>query len=151
MDDAARERWLEHATRVLSRAGLRASAGRTAVVELLARDGGCLLSAQEIVRALHARGDAGSNATVYRTLETLHGLGLVHRLDRDGVAHYEIAQPSGEHHHHLVDEDTGEIVSFVDAELERVIGELGRRLRVELTGHDVILRGRRVENASQHR
>lgn len=134
--------WQEHAERRLRAAGLRASAGRNAVVALL---GGqhCLLSGQEIAQRLREQGGAGSTATVYRTLETLHGLGLVRRFDGgDGVARYEPAAPGGEHHHHLVDEETGAVVGFEDAELERVIEGLGERLGIELTGHDVILRGR---------
>ncbi len=137
------EPWLQHARSVLLAAGLRDSAGRAAVVELLARQR-CLLAPQEISDRLRAEGGAGSTATVYRTLETLHGLGLVHRVDAgEGVARYEPADPSGEHHHHLVDEDTGEVLPFEDAELERVVDALGHRLGVEVTGHDVILRVRR--------
>ncbi len=135
--------WLDHARDVLRGAGLRDSAGRAAVVDLLARQD-CLLSPQEISDRLRAEGGAGSTATVYRTLETLHGLGLVHRVDAgEGIARYEPADPSGEHHHHLVDEDTGEVLPFEDAELERVVDALGERLGVEVTGHDVILRVRR--------
>ena len=135
------ESWLEHARERLRGAGLRASAGRTAVVELLATQK-CLASPQEIVLALRDRGEKGSAATVYRALETLHGLGLVRRFDAGGVARYEPVDPSGEHHHHLVDERTGEVVPFEDAELERAIEGIGRRLGLEVTGHDVILRGR---------
>jgi Fur family ferric uptake transcriptional regulator len=140
---AIRDIWREHADRRLRDAGLRSSAGRGAVVELLAHQR-CLLSAQEIAQQLRDRGAAGSQATVYRTLETLYELGLLHRFDAgDGVARFEPADPTGEHHHHLVDDDTGEVVDFEDAELERVLEGLGERLGVEVTGHDVILRGRR--------
>lgn len=144
MNDVARDRWLAHADARLRGAGLRTSAGRTAVVELLAQEGDCLLSAQEIGDRLREREAAGSTATVYRALETLHGLGLVRRFDGgEGIARYEIADPTGDHHHHLVDEETGEVVAFEDAELEAAITRIGRRLGVRLTGHDVILRGRR--------
>lgn len=142
----ARDRWLAHANERLRGAGLRSSAGRTAVVELLAREGDCLLSAQELVDRLRAQDAAGSIATVYRTLEILHGLGLVRRFDGgDGTARYEVADPSGEHHHHLVDESTGDVVPFEDAELEQAIHRIGERLGVHLTGHDVILRARRPD------
>ncbi len=135
--------WLDHAHTVLRAAGLRDSAGRAAVVELLARQY-CLLSSQEISDHLRAEGRAGSSATVYRALETLHGLGLVRRVDAgEGVARYEPADPSGEHHHHLVDEETGEVLPFEDPDLERVVEGLGERLGYEITGHDVILRVRR--------
>ncbi len=143
-----RDEWRDHADRRLREAGLRASAGRSAVVELLARRE-CLTSAQELARELSDRGGAGSQATVYRALDTLHGLGLVHRVDSgDGVARFEPADPTGEHHHHLVLEDTGEVVSFEDDELERAIEGIGRRLGIDVTGHDVILRGRRHDGAA---
>jgi len=90
--------WLEHTDAVLRGAGLRATAGRSAVVEHLARQR-CLVTAQEIVDAL--RGDehhSASTATVYRALETLHEFGLVRRFDAgEGVARYEPVDPSGDH------------------------------------------------------
>ncbi len=141
MDRRARKRWLEHSQLVLRGAGLRASAGRSAVVELLGRQS-CLLSAQEISDQLRAEGSRGSSATVYRALETLHDLGLVRRFDSDGIARYEPVDPSGDHHHHIVMEDSGDVVPFEDAELERAIEGLGERLGMVVTSHDVILRAR---------
>ena len=134
--------WAEHSGEVLRGAGLRASAGRNAVVELLARQS-CLLSAQEIADHLRETGSAGSTATVYRALETLHELGLVRRFDSgEGVARYEPVDPSGDHHHHVVMEDSGDVVPFEDEELERAIDGLGERLGLVITSHDVILRAR---------
>jgi Fur family ferric uptake transcriptional regulator len=140
MHGAPRTRWLEHANVVLRGAGLRATAGRSAVVELLGRQS-CLLTAQEIADSLRDEGSAGSTATVYRALETLYELGLVRRFEADGVARYEPVDPSGDHHHHIVLED-GDVVPFEDAELERVIAGLGDRLGMVVTSHDVILRAR---------
>jgi Fe2+ or Zn2+ uptake regulation protein len=135
--------WLAHTDAVLRGAGLRATAGRSAVVEHLARQR-CLVTAQEIVDAL--RGDAhhsASTATVYRALETLHEFGLVRRFDAgEGVARYEPVDPSGDHHHHVVFDD-GSVEAFEDAELEAAFEGLADRLRLDLTGHDVILRARR--------
>ncbi|MDX6689887.1 MAG: Fur family transcriptional regulator, ferric uptake regulator [Solirubrobacteraceae bacterium] len=142
MHGPARNRWLEHSQLVLRAAGLRASAGRSAVVELLARQS-CLLGAQDIADQLRAEGSRGSSATVYRALETLHELGLVRRFDADGVARYEPVDPSGDHHHHIVMEESGDVVPFEDAELERAIEGLGERLGMTVTSHDVILRARR--------
>jgi Fe2+ or Zn2+ uptake regulation protein len=143
VDAAQRDRWLEHTEAVLRGAGLRASAPRSAVVDVLARQH-CLLSAQELVDLLRADDDrSASTATVYRALETLHEFGLVRRFDSgEGVARYEPVDPSGEHHHHVVFDD-GEVEPFADAQLEAAIAGLGARLGLELTGHDVILRARR--------
>jgi Fur family ferric uptake transcriptional regulator len=142
--NAARVRWLDHANLALRGAGLRASAGRSAVVELLGRQR-CLLTAQEIADRLREEGSAGSTATVYRALETLHELGLVRRFDAEGIARYEPVDPSGDHHHHIVLEDSGDVIPFEDAQLERAISGLGARLGMTLTSHDVILRGRPMD------
>jgi Fur family transcriptional regulator, ferric uptake regulator len=140
MDSALRDRWLERAEQRLSGAGLRGGAARTAVVELLAREGQCLLSAQEITEQLRTRG-VGSAASVYRVLDELFELGLLHRLDgRDGIARYEIADPE-RHHHHIVDEHSGEVQPFADERLEEAIAAVGERLGMRLTSHEVILRG----------
>jgi Fur family transcriptional regulator, ferric uptake regulator len=140
MDEELRDRWLAQVNRRLSRAGRRSGAARTAVVELLARDGQCLLSPHEIIERLRSE-SIGSAASVYRALDELLELGLVHRLDgRDGTARYEIADPAT-HHHHFLDEESGEIRSFTDMALDRAIAEVVERLGVELTSHDVILRG----------
>lgn len=142
MDPELRDRWLAHAQQLVSGAGLRSGAARTAVLELLAREGQCLLSAQEITDRLRA-GGAASAASVYRVLDELFELGLLHRLDgRDGIARFEIADPH-RHHHHFVDERTGQVQAFSDEPLEFAIATVADRLGVELTGHDVVLRGER--------
>lgn len=141
MGDPSQQRWEQHAASVLRRAGLRASSGRTAVVELLGRQS-CLMTAQEIADRLREQGSAGSTATVYRALETLCELGLVRRFDAGGVARFEAAHPSGEHHHHIVLEESGDVVPFDDAELERALAGIGQRLGMVVTSHEVILRGR---------
>jgi Fur family ferric uptake transcriptional regulator len=141
VDLATRDRWLEHASQRMTAAGLRAGSARTAVVELLAREGQCLLSAAEIADLLRAE-RVGSIASVYRVVEELSELGLLHRLDgRDGVARFEIADPE-HHHHHVVDEVSGDVRPFSDDDLKRAIEAVADRLGIELTGHDVVLRGR---------
>jgi len=142
MDPELRDRWLAHAQQLIDGAGLRSGAARTAVIELLARDGQCLLSAQEITDRLRAQG-TGSAASVYRVIDELFELGLLHRLDgRDGIARFEIADPQ-RHHHHFVDEQTGDVEAFSDEALEQAIAAVAQRLGVELSGHDVVLRGAR--------
>ena len=129
-------------TRSCAAPGCARARARSAVVELLACQS-CLLTAQEIADRLRETGSAGSTATVYRALETLHELGLVRRFDSgEGVARYEPVDPSGEHHHHIVMEDSGDVVPFEDEELERAIEGLGERLGLVVTSHDIILRAR---------
>jgi len=132
--------WAEHARRELARAGHRAGGARAEVVGLLAHQH-CVLSAQAIHERLRADGRAVGLASVYRALELLTSLRLVHRMDVDGTACYEPADPSGEHHHHAICSDCGRMSAFEDPALEALIDELGRRLRYNVEAHDVVLRG----------
>ena len=81
-------------------------------------------------------------ASIYRTLDLLTSLRLARRVDAaEGVARYEPADPSGEHHHHLVCERCGEVSSFEDGELEQAIEQLSDRVDYAIDAHDVTLRG----------
>jgi len=106
------------------------------------RGGGCLRSAQELERTLADRGRPVSRATVYRTLELVHELALVHRVDKgSGVASFEPADDSGDHHHHTVCDRCGRVLTFADDELEAAIDRISDRLPFAVDRHDVVLRG----------
>ena len=111
------------------------------MLALLARQD-CCLSAQDIHDRLRRSGGKGVGlASVYRALDVLAQLKLVHRIDVDGVACYEPADPSGEHHHHAICDHCGKMDSFEDPELERLIDGVGERLGYAVGGHDIVLRG----------
>jgi Fur family ferric uptake transcriptional regulator len=131
--------WKEHATAELAKAGHRSGGARAAVIELLAGQH-CCLSAQAIHDRLRDGDRAVGLASVYRALEVLTGLGLVHRVDVGGTAAYEPADPEG-HHHHVICSDCGAVDAFEDDRLERAIGELGDALGYRVDAHDVVLRG----------
>lgn len=132
--------WTEHAQRELHRAGHRTGGARAEVLGLLSRQD-CCLSAQEIHDVLREDGRTVGLASVYRALDVLAQLDLVHRIDRDGTAAYEPADPSGEHHHHAICDSCGKMDAFEDPALERLIDDLGARLGYEVGAHDVVLRG----------
>jgi Fur family transcriptional regulator, ferric uptake regulator len=135
------EDWSAHARTTLDREGYRAGAARTRVVDVLARQD-CCATAQQIADELR-EGDARVGiASVYRALEVLDRLGLVHRLDvGDGTARYEAAHPGGEHHHHVVCDRCGRVAQFADDGLEQAIHTLSQRLEFAIDQHDVVLRG----------
>ncbi|MDO8188708.1 Fur family transcriptional regulator [Conexibacter sp. JD483] len=142
-----RDRWLDWAQGRLARTGLRAGAVRVALLELLARDGDCLISAQQIVARLAARG-VGSQASVYRLLDQFVVLGLLRRVvGRDGLARYEKAHP-GHSHYHLVDARTGAVEPFTDARLEAAIAGAAERHGFQLDRYDVVLHGVRVRGGA---
>ena len=142
------EAWEEHARSELSRTGHRAGGARAEVLALLAQQD-CCLSAQEIHDRLRAGERAVGLASVYRALDLLTQLKLVHRVDVDGTACYEPADPSGDHHHHAICERCGKRDAFEDPELERLIGGVADRLGYEVAGHDVVLRGECPDCASR--
>lgn len=137
---AAESPWFEHAQRELQLAGHRAGGARAEVLGLLARQE-CCLSAQEIHERLRAEARGVGLASVYRALDVLTTLKLVHRLDVAGVACYEPADPSGEHHHHLICDACGRRDAFADPELERLIATLADRVGYAVGAHEVVLRG----------
>jgi Fur family ferric uptake transcriptional regulator len=141
MASGAETAWREHAHATLEREGFRSGAARGRVVEALARRH-CCATAQEIADDLRAEDARVGIASVYRALEVLDRLGLVHRLDvGDGTARYETAHPGGEHHHHVVCNRCGHVAQFADDGLESAIAALSQRLEFAIDQHDVVLRG----------
>ena len=139
--------WRTHAERELARAGHRSGGARRAVVALLAAQE-CCLSAQEIHDRLRDGERSVGVASVYRALDALAQLGLVRRVDVDGAACYEPADPGGDHHHHAICERCGKLDAFADPQLEALIDDLAARLGYALGGHEVVLRGACPECAS---
>jgi Fur family ferric uptake transcriptional regulator len=133
--------WASHTRTALERAGHRSGGARDAVIELLSGQD-CCLSAREIVERLREQGSSVGIASVYRALDVLDDLRLVRRLDAgEGVVRYEPANPTGEHHHHVVCDICGRVTAFADESLERAIDRLAQRLEYAIDGHDVVLRG----------
>jgi Fur family transcriptional regulator, ferric uptake regulator len=120
----------------LDEAGYRSGASRRKVVELLAHER-CAVTALEIDRRLESVG----RATVYRTLDQLEGLHLVHRVEIGAdAAGYERVDPK-QHHHHLVCEECGLLSPFASEALEEAIARISREAEFEVAAHDVVLRG----------
>jgi len=133
--------WTEHARDVLADAGHRASSPREEVVEAIASLG-CSVTAREVSDLLRERGSGVGLASIYRALELLERLGLIKRFDvGEGVARYEAAHPSGEHHHHVVCDSCGTVEPFEDEALEKAINHLSDKVSFEVAAHDVTLHG----------
>jgi Fur family ferric uptake transcriptional regulator len=133
--------WNTHAADALALKGTRRSSARDAVVTAIAAQD-CCASAQEIHARLRTGGSTIGIASVYRTLELLHGMGLVTRIDTgDGVARFEPTHPDGEHHHHLVCTSCGAVEAFHDDALEEAIHRIADRVDFRVDAHDVALRG----------
>jgi Fur family ferric uptake transcriptional regulator len=133
--------WAEFARDTFRRSGARSGAAREAVIAHLAEQP-CCLSAQEVLDGLRAQGRRVGIASVYRALDQLADLGLVHRIDLgEGLTRFERAQPDGEHHHHLVCGTCGKVDTFDDNALEQAISAVAGSHGYALGQHDVVLRG----------
>ena len=133
--------WEAHARAALAAQGSRAGGARDRVITALAAQD-CCASAQEIHAQIAATGGTTGIASVYRTLELLHGLALITRIDTgDGVARFEPTHPDGAHHHHLVCDSCGSVEAFHDEALETTIHTVADGVDFRVDAHDVVLRG----------
>ena len=81
-----------------------------------------------------------SLATVYRTVKLFEEAGLLEKLEfGDGRARYEDAER--DHHDHLIDINSGEVIEFVDADIEALQERIAEKLGYELRGHKLELYG----------
>ena len=79
-----------------------------------------------------------SIATVYRTVKLLEESGIVEKHDfKGGKARYE--ESPDEHHDHLIDINSGEIVEFVDKEIEKLQVKVAEKLGYKLVDHKLEL------------
>jgi len=82
-----------------------------------------------------------SVATVYRTLNVLDDMNLVRRHDfNETHARFETNM---DHHHHVIDVTSGEVLEFQDRKLEVLIERIAARLGIELVDHRLELYGRK--------
>ena len=81
-----------------------------------------------------------SIATVYRTVKLFEEAGIVAKHDFKGTkARYE--QTTREHHDHLIDINTGEIIEFVNEDIEELQKKVAKKLGYELVDHRLELYG----------
>lgn len=84
-----------------------------------------------------------SISTVYRTVKLLEEASILERHDfGDGRARYE--EVPTEHHDHLIDVQTGDVIEFSNEEIERLQKVVARELGYELVDHRLELYGRRI-------
>ena len=123
----------------LTAKGLRMTGQRRTIADVLdaAKD-------HPDVEELYARASALdpniSIATVYRTVKLFEEAGILERVDfGDGRARYEDADR--EHHDHLIDMNSGEVIEFYDSEIEALQEKIAARLGYRLKGHKLELYG----------
>jgi Fur family ferric uptake transcriptional regulator len=133
--------WAEHARCVLAETNHHTGAARRALLDLL--DGQtCALSAIEIEDALRAQQRPVARASIYRILDELERLRLVHKLQiGQATARYEPVRTGDGHHHHLVCDTCGTVTPFSDPDVEIAIKKLSRRVPMRVAEHEIVLHG----------
>ena len=85
-----------------------------------------------------------SIATVYRTVKLFEETGIVAKHDfKGGKARYE--QSPKEHHDHLIDINTGEIIEFVNEDIEKLQKKVAEKFGYKLVDHRLELYGSKIK------
>ena len=86
--------------------------------------------------------DKISIATVYRTVKLFEEAGILIKHDfKAGKARYEIS----DNHNHLIDINSGEIVEFVDKDIESLQKKIAQKLGYKFVDHKLELYGSKIK------
>ena len=119
--------------------GLRMTGQRRVIAEVL-EEAHDHPDVEELHRRAAERDASISIATVYRTMNLFEEAGIVERREFKGArSRWEDA--AADHHDHLIDLATGEVIEFVDPEIEKLQEAIARRLGYELRDHRLELYG----------
>ncbi|MFP6816227.1 MAG: ferric iron uptake transcriptional regulator [Pseudomonadales bacterium] len=130
----------------IKRAGLKVTLPRLKVLEVLEHAEPHHLSAEDVYKKLIDSDDSVGLATVYRVLTQFEAAGIVarHNFD-DGHSVYELA--GDDHHDHMIDVDTGQIIEFVSARIEDLQHAIAAEHGYSLVDHELVLYVRKSDKA----
>jgi Fur family ferric uptake transcriptional regulator len=89
-----------------------------------------------------------SIATVYRTMRLLEEANVIRKHDfGDGRARFE--ETREEHHDHLIDVNSGEVIEFTNDVIEKLQEEVAKKLGYRLMGHKLELYGVKIKDSAE--
>ncbi|WP_395771383.1 ferric iron uptake transcriptional regulator [Arenimonas sp.] len=122
----------------LKKLGLKVTHPRIRILEILGSEGVRHLSAEDLYRRLLADGEDIGLATVYRVLTQFEAAGLVEKHNFEGgTAVYELDR--GQHHDHMVCVETGKVIEFSNAEIERLQKQIAAEHGYDIEDHSLVL------------
>ncbi len=122
----------------LRKAGLKVTLPRVKILQMLDNTEDRHMSAEDVYKALLEASDDVGLATVYRVLTQFEAAGLVERHNFEGgYSVFEMARD--DHHDHMVCAETGEVIEFYDAEIERLQKVVAKKHGFELVNHSLVL------------
>jgi len=122
----------------LRKVGLKATAARIRILQLLEQNTSRHLSAEDVYKVLLEAGEEIGLATVYRVLSQFESAGLITRHNfEEGRSVFE--RSTGDHHDHMVRIDSGEVIEFVDEEIEKLQKAVADKHGFEIVSHNLVL------------
>ncbi|MHB8927594.1 MAG: Fur family transcriptional regulator [Bacillota bacterium] len=127
----------------MKKRSLRLTPQRVAVLEVLLQDSPGHLGADEIHARLRDTHPEVGLATVYRTLDMLESIRVVHKTDfGEGRSQFELnPRDEGHYHHHLICLDCGRIIEFQDDLLNQLEEEIARKAGFQVVDHTLRVYG----------
>lgn len=122
----------------LKKAGLKVTLPRVKILQQLESSDERHLSAEDIYKALLDAGEDVAIATVYRVLTQFEQAGIVisHNFE-GGFKVFELADEG--HHDHMVCLDSGQVIEFFDAEIERRQKLIAEQHGYEIVNHSLVM------------
>ncbi|PJB69135.1 MAG: transcriptional repressor [Alphaproteobacteria bacterium CG_4_9_14_3_um_filter_47_13] len=125
-----------------AKAGLKMTGQRRVILKVL-DESEDHPSVEEVYERTKEIDSSISMATVYRTLNLLDELDLVTRHEfKENFARYELNM---NHHHHLIDVETGDVIEFQNAAIERMKEEIAKSLGYDLIECRLELYGKKIK------
>ena len=122
----------------LKKAGLKITHPRVKILTILENSDKRHWSAEDVFKELMLSGEDVGIATVYRVLTQFESAGIVTRHNfSDGHSVFELDH--GEHHDHMVDMDSGDVIEFVNDEIEALQHAIAEEHGYELHDHSLVL------------
>ena len=122
----------------LKAVGLKVTQPRLSIFRVLAQSSERHLGADDILLRLEQDDNEIPLATIYRVLTQFEQAGLVTRHNFES-GHSVFELESGDHHDHMICVDTGEVMEFVNEEIERLQEEVVDAAGYELIDHSLVL------------
>ncbi len=127
--------------------GLRMTQPRRVIAKVLS-DSDDHPDAEELHRRSNAIDRSISLATVYRTVKLFEDYDIIARHDfRDGRSRFE--ELPTDHHDHLIDVKSGEVLEFHNEEIERLQEEIAKKLGYKLVDHRLELYGVPIDDKDE--
>ena len=124
----------------LRKAGLKVTLPRMKILEILETSKTRHMSAEDVYKVLLEAQEEIGLATVYRVLTQFEAAGLVSRHHFEG-GHSVFEMNEGHHHDHIVCNQCGKVVEFVEETIERCQEKVARKAGFSIRDHSLIIYG----------